>query len=96
MYSYSESELWGCQVRLGVTLGGAQSVTEQIGEASEASSPHEPASLNPQDAKLLESIHVQESLSPEQVQQLKDLVVQSNLNYPNPFGQLQKYKCSVV
>ena len=51
-------------------------VTEQMGEASEASNPYKPASPSPRDAKLLESIHLEESLFPEQAQQLNGLVLE--------------------
>lgn len=73
------------ELELGVTLGRVQpvtvmehpgGVTEQMGEASEASNPHKPASPSPRGAKLLESIHLEESLTPEQAQQLNGLVLE--------------------
>ena len=70
----------------GATLGRVQPVTivtdpekvsEQIREPSETPSySAEPASSNPRDTKLLNSVHVEESLSTDQVQQLKELIIE--------------------
>ena len=72
------------ELELGVILGRVQpvtvmehpgGVTEHMGEVSEASNPHKPASPSPRDAKLLERIHLEESLSPKQ-SQLNGLVLE--------------------
>jgi hypothetical protein len=71
VYTYLESEFGPVELESGVTLGRVQpvtvrehpgGVTEQMGEASEASKPHVPASPKPRDAKLLENIHLEQTV----------------------------------